>query len=276
MDAPTDPNPDEPAEAGADAADDPDKHLDGKRKRVSANASPTAPPSSPLKPMRKRSCAGVCTAALATALEAAPASTRQDDPEAADAPEAEATLVHTDDAPGGSDELLVFRSHPEAILPTKISAASVGYDLCWCSFAQDWQHDAPDRLPDCAGIETVPRALIEPGKTVVMATGLIMAPPAGCYLRVAPRSGLSVMGVHVGAGVVDPDYRGKIGVVVHNLSKDCMVFEHGERIAQIVVERYSLPKVVELTKENAPDAYEAFMHPPSERGSKGFGSSGRF
>ena len=257
-------------------ADDSAETASNKRKQASESLSPTAPPSSPLKPMRKRSCAGLSPSALASALGPTHSSTQSGDSKDADTIESEAAVVHTTDTTNAPDELLVVKSHPEAVLPARSSEGSVGHDLCWCSFAQDWEQDAPDMLPDCAGFETIPRALVKPGKTVVMATGLIMAPPPGCYLRIAPRSGLSVMGVSVGAGVVDPDYRGKVGVVLHNLSKDCMVFEHGERIAQVVVERCCLPKVVELTKESAPDAYEAFMTAPTERGTKGFGSSGRF
>ena len=44
-----------------------------------------------------------------------------------------------------------------------------------------------------------------------------IALPPGCYGRVAPRSGLAVKHfIDVGAGVVDEDYRGKLGVVLFN------------------------------------------------------------
>ena len=275
MEQTTDPQTDPSMEAAVDDDADLSKN---KRKQAAESASPTAPPSSPLKPLRKRSCAGVASSAIASALGATASPTQPGDSNDADTTEAraEAVVVHTADTTNASGELLVVKSHPEAELPTKSSEGSVGYDLCWCSFAQNWEQDAPEVLPDCAGIATIPRALVKPGKTAVMATGLIMAPPPGCYLRIAPRSGLSVMGISVGAGVIDPDYRGKVGVVLHNLSNDCMVFEHGERIAQVVVERCCLPKVVELTKENTPDAYEAFVTATTERDVKGFGSSGRF
>ena len=52
------------------------------------------------------------------------------------------------------------------------------------------------------------------GKTVVK-TGISIAVPDGCYGRLAPRSGLAVRKyIDVGAGVIDADYRGEIGVVL--------------------------------------------------------------
>lgn len=54
------------------------------------------------------------------------------------------------------------------------------------------------------------------GRAVVM-TGLQIACPPGTYARVAPRSGLAVKHfIDTGAGVVDEDYRGEVGVVLFN------------------------------------------------------------
>lgn len=54
------------------------------------------------------------------------------------------------------------------------------------------------------------------GRAVVK-TGLQIAIPAGTYARVAPRSGLAVKHfIDTGAGVVDEDYRGEVGVVLFN------------------------------------------------------------
>ena len=54
------------------------------------------------------------------------------------------------------------------------------------------------------------------GKCLVK-TGLAMALPPGCYGRVAPRSGLAIKKfIHVGAGVIDSDYRGDLGVILFN------------------------------------------------------------
>ena len=69
------------------------------------------------------------------------------------------------------------------------------------------------------------------------------------------------------AGVIDPDYQGTLKVVLYNSSADEFNIEKGDRIAQLILERYAHAKVVEL--EELADA------PETERGDKGFGSTGK-
>ena len=52
--------------------------------------------------------------------------------------------------------------------------------------------------------------------------------------------------IDVGAGVVDRDYRGNVGVILFNLSKTDYEVRHGDRIAQLIVERISTPPLVEV------------------------------
>ena len=48
---------------------------------------------------------------------------------------------------------------------------------------------------------------------------MVVALPAGTYGRIAPRSGLALKhGIDVGAGVIDPDYRGNVGILLFNFS----------------------------------------------------------
>ena len=50
-------------------------------------------------------------------------------------------------------------------------------------------------------------------------TDVVVAMPAGTYGRIAPRSGLALKnGIDVGAGVIDPDYRGNVGILLFNFS----------------------------------------------------------
>lgn len=56
--------------------------------------------------------------------------------------------------------------------------------------------------------------------------------------------------IDVGAGVVDRDYRGNVGVVLFNLSKSDYEVHHGDRIAQLIVERISTPPLVEVEVRN--------------------------
>jgi dUTP pyrophosphatase len=51
----------------------------------------------------------------------------------------------------------------------------------------------------------------------VVKTDLSIGIPKGTYARIAPRSGLAVKNfIDTGAGVVDEDYRGSVGVVLFN------------------------------------------------------------
>jgi len=93
--------------------------------------------------------------------------------------------------------LIIKRLTEKAILPKKGSPLAAGYDL----YALD--------------ATTVPAK----GKAIVK-TGIALKIPSGNYGRVAPRSGLAVKNfIDVGAGVIDEDYRGELGVVLFNFSE---------------------------------------------------------
>ena len=101
------------------------------------------------------------------------------------------------------------------------------------------------------------------GKMLVK-TDIQIHVPEGCYGRVAPRSGLAVKNfIDVGAGVVDEDYRGNLGVVLFNHSETDFKVEKGDRIAQLICERICYPEL-----EECPSLTE------TERGAGGFGSTG--
>ena len=83
--------------------------------------------------------------------------------------------------------------------------------------------------------------------------------------RIAPRSGLAVKnGIHVGAGVVDPDYRGEVKVLLMNMSDVDFHAAAGTRVAQMILERCATPPV--LAVDTLDD---------TARGDAGFGSTGR-
>jgi len=72
---------------------------------------------------------------------------------------------------------------------------------------------------------------------VLVKTGLFMALPQGYEAQVRPRSGLAYKkGVTVlnAPGTIDADYRGEVGVILVNLSKEDFTIENGDRIAQMV------------------------------------------
>jgi deoxyuridine 5'-triphosphate nucleotidohydrolase len=102
------------------------------------------------------------------------------------------------------------------------------------------------------------------GKTALVKTGLQIACPAGTYGRVAPRSGLALKhSIDVGAGVIDADYRGEVGVILFNFGSNDFEIKEGDRIAQLVLEKICLADVAEV------DDLEETL-----RGEGGFGSTG--
>ena len=129
----------------------------------------------------------------------------------------------------------------EARIPTRGSGGAVGYDL----YSSD-------------------SVVVPPSHRALVGSGVAIVLPAGCYGRVAPRSGLAVKhGIQVGAGVVDPDYTGEVKVVLFNHGHADFHIHKGDRIAQLILEKCDTPEVVEI------GAVE-----DTERGSGGFGSTG--
>ncbi len=98
-------------------------------------------------------------------------------------------------------------------------------------------------------------------------TGLFIALPQGYEAQIRPRSGLAIKyGITVlnSPGTIDSDYRGEIGIILINLSNKRFVVNSGDRIAQMVISKHEQIKweVIESL-------------PKSNRGEKGFGSTGK-
>jgi dUTP pyrophosphatase len=105
------------------------------------------------------------------------------------------------------------------------------------------------------------------GKYTLVPTGLSIALPPGYEAQVRPRSGLAVKhGVTVlnAPGTVDADYRGEIGVPLINHGDVPFTIRRGERIAQLVIAPVVQAELVPVTTLSS-----------TERGSGGFGSTGR-
>lgn len=83
--------------------------------------------------------------------------------------------------------------------------------------------------------------VLHPLERVLVPTGLYIQLPEGYECQIRPRSGLALKhGISLAntPGTVDADYRGEIGVIVINLSKEPFVINDGERICQMVISRY--------------------------------------
>lgn len=138
----------------------------------------------------------------------------------------------------------IKKLHPNAIVPTRGSAAAAGFD----AYA----------VEDCV----VPAK----GKAIV-GTGIAVCMPAqpAMYCRVAPRSGLAAKNsLAVGAGVVDQDYSGEVRVILFNHGDADYTVTAGDRVAQLVFELIYVPPAMEEVKEL----------PTTDRGANGFGSTG--
>jgi dUTP pyrophosphatase len=126
-------------------------------------------------------------------------------------------------------------------MPVRATAGSSGYDLC--------------------GIGDI---VVRPGSGVLIDTGVHLEIPMGVEAQVRPRSSISKLGIIVPMGTVDSDYRGSIKVLLLNVGPNTLKIENGRRIAQLVFARVEHPtfEVVEELDD-------------TERGSGGFGSTGR-
>ena len=139
--------------------------------------------------------------------------------------------------------------HPQATVPKSPRAADACQDIC---FRPKYN---------------LSRSLW-PGETAVLETGLAFEIPEGWEAQIRPRSGLAANhGITVlnTPGTIDSNYRGELKIILYNASsgESPVRFGPGDRIAQIAF-RPTFEPCFEVVNELS----------PSERGDKGFGSSG--
>ncbi len=134
----------------------------------------------------------------------------------------------------------------DARTPAYGSADAAGADLYVCS---------PEEIT------------IAPGETAVLPTGLAVSIPRGCVGLIFARSSLGTKKGLAPAnkvGVIDADYRGEIRIALHNHSGEPQTISPYERVAQMII--------VPFLQEPYEEAEEL---DDTERGSGGFGSTGR-
>lgn len=136
----------------------------------------------------------------------------------------------------------IARVHPDAKIPVRKFYGDAGLDLC------------------SAENVTIPAHTRQ-----LVSTGLKIQIPSDCYARIAPRSGLAVNYIDVGAGVVDSSYFGTLKVLVINNSNNPFPISVGDRIAQMVLEKIYNESFQEVKEEELKQ---------TERGEGGFGSTG--
>jgi len=144
------------------------------------------------------------------------------------------------------DELQVRLLHPAAQPPARTRPGDAAYDLrCLKGFS------------------------LWPRERATVPTGVAIALPPGVAGLVTPRSGLaSRHGISLvnAPGLIDPNYRGELRIILVNLGDARFEAHAGDRIAQLLLVPFVAPDV-SVVEELPPS--------PDDRGENGFGSSGR-
>ena len=141
----------------------------------------------------------------------------------------------------GRSDVKVKRLNESATVPTKANLSDAGWDLY-----------------------STENLLIEPNSRALVKTGISFAIPEKYVGLIWPRSGMAVKyGIDVYAGVIDAGYRGEVGVCLFNSSSKDFYIQTGDRIAQVLFQKISQHKLIEVSDLSN-----------SDRGQKGFGSSG--
>jgi len=141
-------------------------------------------------------------------------------------------------------EIRIKKLYPDVEIPKYQTSGAVGFDL--------------------RAVESIS---IPSGEARLIGTGLAVELPSGYELQIRPRSGLALkhsITVLNSPGTVDSDYRGEIKVILINHGKSDFQISKGDRIAQAVVNRVEIVDIVEVEKLSE-----------TQRGDKGFGSTGR-
>ena len=130
--------------------------------------------------------------------------------------------------------------------PARSSQGAIGYDL----------HNAEN-------------CIVPSGERRLVPLDIALTLPPGTYGRIAPRSGLALKhGICVGAGVIDPDYRGNVCVLLFNHGQNDFTVSQGDRIAQLILEEAKTVPVHVMEVDDGKDCNE------NVRGRQGFGSTG--
>ena len=120
-----------------------------------------------------------------------------------------------------------------------------------------------------ADLRTTVDVVLGPGERALVPTGIALALPEGHVGLVHPRSGLAArhgLSIVNAPGTIDAGYRGEVKVLLINLDPaETVALARGDRVAQLVVQRFSLARFVEVQ-----------ALPESVRGKGGYGSTGGF
>jgi dUTP pyrophosphatase len=138
-------------------------------------------------------------------------------------------------------QLKITKIREEAKIPTRAHHDDAGIDLYVCG-----EH------------------MVAPGVTAMIPIGVAFEIEYGCVGLIWDKSSIGSKGLKTLGGVIDAGYRGEVSVMVNNLSNESYAFEHGHKIAQLLIQKVEFPEILEV--EELSD---------SLRGKGGFGSTGK-
>jgi dUTP pyrophosphatase len=113
---------------------------------------------------------------------------------------------------------------------------------------------------------TIADVFLQPKERVRIGTGIAIRPPIGWYYTIEGRSSRFLQGVVPLRGVIDAEYTQELFIVLENHTNEPLVIAKKTRVAQIIPHR-----VDEISLEKV----EEFSYREGERGSAGWGSSGK-
>jgi dUTP pyrophosphatase len=154
-------------------------------------------------------------------------------------------------------KLLVQKLHEDAKLPTKSRETDEGYDIYALEAKRIFKNSTEKISTGIAAAAVEPVNLVFDDKCV---------PSYDYYrywLQIEGRSGMASKGVFPIGGIVDCGYTGEIGVMLTNNGSSDYFVKKGDKIAQLVIRKHYNADIEEI---------ESFEK--TDRGSKGFGSSG--
>lgn len=139
----------------------------------------------------------------------------------------------------------ILRLKEKATLPAYTTAHAAGMDVSAC-------------LDDSV--------TVEPFSSVLIPTGLAIELPEEYEAQLRPRSGLALrhlISLPNSPATIDADYRGEVGVILINHSREPFTVNHGDRIAQMVISKVDRVEFEEVGSLS-----------DTKRGEGGFGHTG--
>jgi|GEM_PF-2383640 len=155
------------------------------------------------------------------------------------------------------------RLHDDAILPTRATPESLGLDLHALIIMENGRPGKSILPPRTSRVFHTGWAILPPQPSKYKSDNLVWLP------AVCSRSGLATRAIWVAnaPGIIDPDYRGEVCVILYNGGTETHYVQHADRIGQLVA--------IQASFATATIIADVMVGPPSVRKTAGHGSTGQ-